>query len=335
MLSREDNELICRVGPGTPMGAMLRRYWIPAIQSADLEADGAPKRIRLLGENLVAFRDSQGRVGVLDENCPHRGASLVLARNEDCGLRCLYHGWKIAADDTILETPPEPEELGFKDKIRAVAYPTYELGGFVWTYMGPPGLEPPRVDFEFAHVPETHRMITTVVTENNFIQGVEGVIDSAHSNYLHSNAIKPVTGPGASVFNARMNFDIDRPSRDGKPRIEVQDTAYGLRYAAIRVPTKDPDTSRYIRVTLWAAPFHCFVPAPPPVCFMQMFVPMDDETTMFHYVRYHYEGPPIDDASHEAVGGKIERRPLGTDSGRTCGHGRSTQDLRRRQLQAR
>src|ERR1700689_3625127 len=108
MLSREENELLTRVGPDAPMGRMLRRYWIPAIQSADVEADGAPKRVRLLGEDLVVFRDTSGRVGLLDENCPHRGASLVLARNEDCGLRCLYHGWKIAVDGTVLEPPPDP-----------------------------------------------------------------------------------------------------------------------------------------------------------------------------------------------------------------------------------
>ena len=125
MLSREENELLCRVGAETPMGRMMRRYWIPAIQSADIVADGAPKRIRLLGENLVAFRDSKGRAGVLDENCPHRGASLVLARNEDCGLRCLYHGWKMDVAGNVLETPPEPDELGFKDRVRAIAYPTY------------------------------------------------------------------------------------------------------------------------------------------------------------------------------------------------------------------
>src|ERR1700677_3380111 len=126
MLSREENELLCRVEPETPMGKLLRRYWMPMLMSSELPAGGTPKRVRLLGENLVAFRDSRGAVGILDENCPHRGASLVLARNEDCGLRCLYHGWKIDVAGRVLETPPEPDELNFKDKVRAFAFPVRE-----------------------------------------------------------------------------------------------------------------------------------------------------------------------------------------------------------------
>jgi phthalate 4,5-dioxygenase len=305
MLSREENELLTRVGPGAPMGRMLRRYWIPAIQSADLVADGAPKRIRLLGDDLVAFRDTGGRVGVLDENCPHRGASLVLARNEACGLRCLYHGWKIDAAGRVLETPPEPDELNFKERARARAYPTYESGGFVWAYLGPPGTEPQHVEFEFATLPETHRMISTVVSECNFIQSLEGVIDSAHSNYLHANAIKPVVGSEATVFSDNRKFDLDRPSNDGKPRIEVQDTPYGFRYAGIRVPTRDPETMRYVRVTLFIAPFYGIVAAPYGIGFLQMFVPMDDENTMFHYVRYTFDEPIDADARerHDAWGG--------------------------------
>ena len=305
MLSREENELLTRVGPEAPMGRMLRRYWIPALQSAALAADGAPQRVRLVGEDLVAFRDTNGRVGLLDENCPHRGASLVLARNEACGLRCLYHGWKIDVDGRVLETPPEPDELNFKDRVRATAYPTYESGGFVWAYLGPPGTEPPRVHFEFATLPETHRMIATVQSECNFVQNLEGVIDSAHSNYLHSNAIKPAAGMEATVFSENQKFDLDRPSNDGKPRIEVQDTPYGFRYAGIRVPTRDPDTTKYVRVTLFVAPFYGIVAAPYGIGFLQMFVPMDDEHTMFHYVRYTFDEPIDDDARarHHAWGG--------------------------------
>jgi phthalate 4,5-dioxygenase oxygenase subunit len=305
MLSREENELLCRVGAETPMGRMLRRYWIPAVQSADIVAGGAPRRIRLLGENLVAFRDSKGRPGVLDENCPHRGASLALARNEDCGLRCLYHGWKMDVDGRVLEAPPEPDELGFKDRVRAAAYPTYESGGFVWTYMGPPGHEPQQVHFEFSKLPETHRMITTVVSDCNWVQALEGVIDSAHSNYLHSNAIKPVVGPGATVFSAKANFDLDRPSNDGKPKIVVQDTPYGFRYAGVRVPTRNPDTEQYVRVTIFVAPFHAFVAAPDGIGYMQIYVPMDDYETMFHYVRYQFNEAIDEEArvKHDAWGG--------------------------------
>jgi phthalate 4,5-dioxygenase len=295
MLSREENELLCRVGPDAPMGKMLRRYWIPAVLGADLVADGAPRRVRVLGEDLVAFRDSAGRVGLLDENCPHRGASLVLARNEACGLRCLYHGWKLDVSGRVVETPPEPDELNFRDRVRALAYPTYEAGGFVWAYLGPAGNEPPHCDLEFTTLPLDHVLIMTAREECNFIQTIEGVIDSAHSNYLHSKAIKPATGMATTVF-AHNVLDLDRPSNDGAPIIEAQDTAYGFRYAAIRVPTHDADRSRYIRVTLFAAPFHAFIPAPDGWGFMQIFVPIDDEHTMFHFVRYRFDEPIDADA---------------------------------------
>jgi phthalate 4,5-dioxygenase oxygenase subunit len=295
MLTTEENELLCRVGPDAPMGKMLRRYWIPAVRSEDLEAGGAPRRVRLLGENLVAFRAPSGEVGVLDENCPHRGASLVLARNEECGLRCLYHGWKIAPDGRVLETPPEPEELGFKDKVRALAYPCYESGGFVWTYMGPPGTAPRRPDFAFTHVPASHRMVMTSREECNFIQTIEGVIDSSHSNYLHSGGIKPAVGMATTEFKGAHDVDLNRPSNDGAPKLEAQNTAYGFRYAAIRIPTRDADRNRYIRVTLFAAPFHAFIPGPDGWIFMQMFVPIDDEHTMFHFIRCAPE--PLDEAA--------------------------------------
>ena len=146
MLSREDNELLYRTGEHTSMGQMLRRYWIPALMSDELEADGAPKRVRLLGDSLVAFRDSRGVAGVLDESCPHRGASLVLARNEDCGLRCLYHGWKIDVDGRVTEMPHEPDAFNFRERVRAPAFPTRAAGGIVWAYLGPAGTEPPLPD---------------------------------------------------------------------------------------------------------------------------------------------------------------------------------------------
>ena len=307
MLTHEENELLCRVGPKTPMGRMLRRYWIPAAPSSDLEAGGAPRAIRLLGEDLVAFRDPSGVPGVLDRNCPHRGASLVLARNEDCGLRCLYHGWKIAPDGRILETPPEPDEHNFKERIRAQAYPCYEAGGLVWAYLGPPGTEPPRSEFEFTTLPASQRMITTVQSECNFVQALEGVLDSAHSNYLHSDGIKPTNRSDATTYRAeRKSVDLDRPSNDGRPRIEVRDTPYGFRYGAIRVPTRNPETTRYVRVTQWIAPFYTLVPAPAGTGWQHMFVPIDDVNTMFHYVRFKHDGVPMDEAeraAHQAWGG--------------------------------
>jgi phthalate 4,5-dioxygenase oxygenase subunit len=266
----------------------MRRYWIPALLGSELTAGGDPKRVRLLGEDLVAFRDQDGNVGLLDESCPHRGASLVLARAEGCGLRCLYHGWLIAADGRVLETPPEPDELGFKDKVRAVSYPVREAGGIVWAYLGPRGTEPPLSEFEFTTLPLEHVQIMKVRAECNYAQVIEGVIDSAHSNYLHRDSIRPAKNE-TSVY--ADDLQVDRPSNDGKPRIELKNTNYGFRYAAIRTPTIDPDTRKYVRVTLWIAPFYGMFPAPKGWGNMQAMVPIDDEHTMFYYFKYRYDAP--------------------------------------------
>src|SRR5438309_6112979 len=156
MLTEEENELLTRVGRGTPMGELLRRYWLPACLSEELpEPDGDPLRVRLVGEDLVAFRDSDGRVGLVEEHCPHRGASLFFGRNEAGGLRCLYHGWKMDADGNVIDTPCEPATL----RVRARAFPTYEQGEVVWTYMGPRDKEPPFHDFWWSTIPPEHRCV--------------------------------------------------------------------------------------------------------------------------------------------------------------------------------
>src|SRR5215212_1252056 len=153
MLSKENNELLTRVGPGTPMGNLLRQYWIPALRAARLEADGAPVRVRILSENFVAFRDTNGQVGFLDEGCPHRGVSLALGRNEECGLRCIFHGWKINADGQVVDIPSEPAGSNLASKIRVNHYKTHEAAGVVWVWLGK-GEEPPQFpDFGFEGLP--------------------------------------------------------------------------------------------------------------------------------------------------------------------------------------
>src|SRR5256885_4134592 len=143
MLSREDNELLCRVGRDTPTGNLLRQYWIPALMSSELpERDGAPVRVRLLGENLIAFRTTSGKIGLIQNACPHRGASLFFGRNEESGLRCVYHGWKFDVEGACVDMPSEPAESNFRNKVRAQAYPGREWGGCIWVYMGPPELSP-------------------------------------------------------------------------------------------------------------------------------------------------------------------------------------------------
>jgi phthalate 4,5-dioxygenase oxygenase subunit len=314
MLTREENDLLTQVGAGTPMGDMMRRYWLPAALSSEIaEPDGTPRRVRLLGENLVAFRDSSGRAGVMDELCPHRGASLVLARNENNALQCLYHGWRIAADGEIVETPSEPEDSDFKDRIRHVAFPVRELGGVVWVYMGPPGTEPQVPDFAWTHLPPENVSVIKMRIECNWAQGLEGVIDSAHSNFLHSSEIIPSASAanlgGASVFHRTdVTRQVDRPSNDGRPRMETQDTAYGFRYAAIRKPLRDAEKNKYIRVSLFAAPFYGFFPTPEGYGAMQAFVPVDDETTHFYFAQYCFNGP----VDHENLAYRVGAR-MGID----------------------
>jgi len=288
MLTREENELLCRVGPNVPMGRMLRRYWLPAIMSDELEPEGKPKRVRLLGEDLVAFRDKNGDVGLLEESCPHRGASLAIARNEDCILQCLYHGWKIDATGTVRETPSEPEDSTFAQRVRAVAYPTHEAGGLVWTYMGPVDAQPPFMNFEWTTFPQPQRLIFKARTECNWVQAMEGALDTAHTPLLHGNAITP---GAVTLTTYKSDLKIDRPSNDTRPRLHVEDTPYGLKYAAVRTPLVDPETTQYVRVTQFIAPCYVTFPAPAGFTYMQLFVPIDDCNTMFYFAQVSCERP--------------------------------------------
>src|SRR5919204_5735439 len=171
MLSREDNELLSRIGPGTPMGAVMRHYWQPVVLSTELaERDGAPLRVRLLGEDLIAFRDTNGRVGLLGANCPHRGAPLYFARNEDCGLRCIYHGWKFDVDGRCLDTPNVPGDREIRAKVRAKSYRTVERNGIVWTYMGAAAEPPPLPELGWTDVPVEHKVMTKQYLECNYAQ---------------------------------------------------------------------------------------------------------------------------------------------------------------------
>src|SRR6266545_8392690 len=174
MLTKEENELLCRVGPGTPMGEVFRRYWLPAIRSVDLpEADGAPKRVRLLGEDLVAFRDTNGRVGLIAEKCAHRRASLFYGRNEECGLRCIYHGWKYDVDGAVLDTPAEGTDSTFRARLRHTAYPTHEAAGLVFAYLGPADKQPLFPNYIWASLAADQVSVTKSLQECSYLQGVE------------------------------------------------------------------------------------------------------------------------------------------------------------------
>ena len=225
MLTKEENETLTRTSAGTPMGEVMRRYWIPALLAWELlNPDCPPVRIMLLSEKLVAFRDTNGAVGVLGEFCPHRGVSLWLGRNEECGLRCVYHGWKFDVDGVCVDQMNEPES--FADKIRATAYPTAEHGGVIWVYMGPREHLPPAPLFEWTQAPAERLYVTKLIQETNWLQAFEGTMDTAHAPILH-RALRP--GNPDEGMSPQSTL-----ATGGAPRLEVDVTDYGYRYFSVR-----------------------------------------------------------------------------------------------------
>jgi phthalate 4,5-dioxygenase oxygenase subunit len=291
MLTAEENDLLCRVEGDAPMGQIMRRHWLPACLSEEVaERDGAPVVVRLLGEDLVAFRASDGRLGVVGAHCPHRRASLALGRNEECGLRCLYHGWKIDVAGNILEMPSEP-----------AAYPTHEAAGLVWVFMGPaeemPMFEPPA----FQPVSDTRISIARIIVDCNWAQVLEGAIDSAHSSTLHASDMVP-----ARVEGSTANGDAWlRPSTDKAPSLHVQRTPFGFRYAAIRRPIVNEATHMYVRTTLFIAPFTVQIPSNNLYNMAIQQVPMDDTHTAFHFIAWGGTTVPDVDAWRKFLGAEV------------------------------
>jgi phenylpropionate dioxygenase-like ring-hydroxylating dioxygenase large terminal subunit len=288
MLSHEQNELIVRVGPGTPMGNLLRAYWLPAVLSEEVEGDGAPLRVRLLGEDLIAFRDTSGKVGLLAHTCPHRGASLFFGRNEETGLRCVYHGWKFSVDGSCIDMPNEPVESDFREKVRAVAYPTRERNGVVWAYLGPADSVLPELpSLEWNLVPSAQRYLTKRVQECNWIQAVEGGIDPSHSGFLHAPLHVDV-----SAMSARERYRLDK-----RPHFALLETPYGLRIGARRAA----DTGRsYWSVTHFMMPFYSAFNSgggdePSPSVGGFAWVPADDTTTLAWCFTWNPHRPLRDD----------------------------------------
>ena len=283
MLTPEENGLLCRVEGDAPMGKLMRRHWIPACLTEELiEADGDPVPIRLLGEDLVAFRDTDGRVGVMDRYCPHRRASLVFGRNEDCGLRCLYHGWKVDVEGNVLEMPSEPAASTMAHKVKHTAYPTHEHGGFVWAYMGPPDTMPAFTPPPFAPTPDARLAIVKIAVDCNWAQILEGAIDSAHSSTLHSSDMAP-----ARVDRAKATADAWlRPSTDKAPRLALEKTDYGFKYAAIRRPITDASANDYVRISVFVAPISVLIPPNNLYNVANVNVPIDDTHTMFHFIAW-------------------------------------------------
>jgi phthalate 4,5-dioxygenase len=273
VLSKEENELLTRVGPGTPMGNLMRQYWVPALLSRELATpDGAPMRVRLLGENLIAFRDSTGKVGLLAHNCPHRGASLFFGRNEEEGIRCVYHGWKFDVTGACVDMPNEPAESNFKHKVRATAYPCVERGGVVWTYMGPRKDPPPLPDLEPNMLEDGNYSVQMIERDCNWLQGLEGDVDTSHLQFLHFGAVRAASAiPGTFGYYGL---------RDRAPRYHVVDTDFGVMYGAYRPAEED---SYYWRIASFLFPFYAMIPTGVlgHQILVRAWVPLDDEHMMF------------------------------------------------------
>lgn len=283
MLSEKENELLCQVEGDAPMGKIMRNHWTPVCLVEEVsEPNGPPVKAKLFGEDLVVFRDSDGRVGVLDEYCPHRRASLVFGRNEECGLRCLYHGWKMDVDGNVLEMTSEPVASGLVEKVKHKAYPTKEWGGMVWAYLGDldsiPEFSPP----QWAPREDARVSIAKAILPCNWAQVLEGAIDSAHSSSLHSSDFVPARVDGAEATD-RLWL---RPSTDRSPRLQVDRTQYGFRYAAVRRPIKDAQTKDYVRCSVFVAPYTVLVPPNNLYNVANVNVPMDDTTTAFYFIAW-------------------------------------------------
>ncbi len=283
-MNREDNELLCRVEGNAPMGQLMRRHWLPACMSEEVaEPDGKPVRTRMLGEDLVVFRDSMGRLGILGEHCPHRRASLAFGRNEECGLRCLYHGWKFDVDGNCVDMACEPDAARTIGNRKHLSYPVREAGGFVWAWMGPREEMRPFEAPQWAPPSTTRISIAKIHTHANWAQVLEGSIDSSHSSSLHSTDM-----PSAEVDHAKATEHAwPRPSTDKAPRMQLQATSFGFRYTAIRKPILNADTHDYFRVTLFVAPFTVIIPPNDQFRFSQMLFPVDDTNTMTYWIAWH------------------------------------------------
>ncbi|WP_230461517.1 Rieske 2Fe-2S domain-containing protein [Sphingobium sp. CAP-1] len=286
-MTPQQNDILARVEGSAPMGRLMRQHWMPACMSEEVaEPDCTPLRVRLLGENMVVFRDSKGRLGALDEQCPHRRASLAFGRNEECGLRCLYHGWKFDVNGNAIDMSSEPVDAKLRSTMKTKAYPVQEAGGFVWVWMGNPDQVTPFDKPNWATVPDDKISIVKMHGACNWAQVLEGSIDSAHSSSLHSSNMPTATEVSGSTATDTAWL---RPSADKAPRLEVQKTSFGFRYVAIRKPIVDADATDYIRMTLYVAPYTVHIPSNDQYHLSQMLVPIDDENTMFYWVAWHPE----------------------------------------------
>ncbi len=276
MTTASEGVELTRVGPGTVMGDLMRQYWIPAAQSSELVRDGAPVRLMLLGEKLIAFRDSSGRVGVMDQRCPHRCASLFLGRNEQDGLRCVYHGWKFDVAGNCVDMPSVPPQHDFKEKVKAKAYRVTERAGLVWVYMGSAAEAPPLPAFETLMVPDGEIGASCIARDCNWLQALEGDIDTSHFGFLHAGHVDPDDVP--------EDHPIRHAVTHRAPEYHCADTPWGTQYAAYR--PAGPVGQTYWRFANFLFPFWTQQPQGEfgEHVHARAWVPLDDGHTMYYYL---------------------------------------------------
>lgn len=290
-MRRADSELLSNVTPGSPMHLGFKNYWLPVLRSEKLEADGAPIKFMILCENYVAFRASDGRVAVFDELCPHRLCSLELAQNEDCALRCMFHGWKFHVSGKCIETPNEPRP-DFPSKVKLNSYPVREAAGVLWVYFGK-GEAPRFTDLVFNRVADDQVLARAAICNYNWLTGLDAILDPSHVGLLHRNWVEEAPNQGFSA-------DIEKMSKSLAPTIELEPTDWGFQYAALR---DMPDGSRYVRVTEHVAPSGCFIANSRATRkLFIMSVPIDCEWSIQWYF-WHSPDEPLPESDHRyAIG---------------------------------
>jgi phthalate 4,5-dioxygenase oxygenase subunit len=288
MLSSKDNQVLTQVGPGTPMGELFRRFWIPAVLSDELPGpDCEPVRVRLLGEDLIAFKDTTGRAAIVDAFCPHRSAPLFFGRNEECGLRCVYHGWKFDVDGNCVEMPNCTEGETFKERVKLTSYPVADRAGMIWVYMGPREAVPPLPGFEWLDVPSNQRYVFKYFMDCNYLQTLENEFDTTHSSYLHSTLDGNVNNPinritGQSFANRRRMLDYSR--------ITIVDTDFGSAMITQQDPTADGKDVYTLGIPYWMPSFSAAGALSAPGVFpVNMKVPVDDTHSVFFRFKWSRE----------------------------------------------
>jgi phenylpropionate dioxygenase-like ring-hydroxylating dioxygenase large terminal subunit len=279
MLTRQDNELMCRTGAETAMGQAMRRFWLPVMQLRDVPPpNGEPKPVALLGEHFVAWRDAQGRAGLFSEHCLHRGASMQLARAEEDGLRCIYHGWKFGVDGRVLDTP-NVADPAFKERVRGRTFPVREAGGLLWAYLGPKGQEPAFPRYPFMEQDDAHRINACAVVNCNYVQVIEGLVDSSHLTVLHASGLARTNGAELDFAKKTTHMQFN-----ASPLIEADETDFGFHYVAMR----PAGANRMARIASFIAP--CFVANPNGDLWFAV-VPVNDERCNFYHVWWNPEKP--------------------------------------------